>query len=228
MQVKLMTYTPEPEKIIASAAKLCYSNCEASEIMENLTEKNTDKFVGMLESMGHQSPFEHPSFTFSIDGLSRSASHQLVRHRHASFSQRSQRYVGERSFNFVVPELIRSNDKILEEFFMAMTNAESAYNKIVDSLILSGIDEKTAFENARAVLPNACETSLVVTMNVRELHHFFKMRCCNRAQDEIRGIADEMLRICKEISPVLFKHAGAPCMSGQCNEGKMACGHPRK
>lgn len=228
MKVTLLTHTPEPEKIIAAAAKLCYSDCEASEIMKNLTEENTNKFVARLESMGHFSPFEHPCFTFSVDGCSRSATHQLVRHRHGSFSQRSQRYVGENMFSYVIPEEIKSNEKALKIFETAMNNDQSAYDDLVDILMESGLDDKIAFENARAVLPNACCTSIVVTMNVRELHHFFKMRCCNRAQDEIRAVADEMLRICREVSPVLFKHAGAPCVSGSCPEGEMGCKNPRK
>ena len=228
MKVTLLTHTPEPEKIIAAAAKLCYSDCEASEIMKNLTEENTNKFVARLESMGHFSPFEHPCFTFSVDDVSRSFTHQLVRHRHGSYSQRSQRYVGEKMFSYVIPEEIKSNEKALKIFETAMNNDQSAYDKLVDILMASGLDDKIAFENARSVLPNACCTSIVVTMNVRELHHFFKMRCCNRAQDEIRAVADEMLRICREVSPVLFKHAGAPCVSGSCPEGEMGCKNPRK
>lgn len=223
MEVKLLTCTPNPEMIVASAAKLCYSKSEASEIMDGLTHDVVDKFVDMLVSMGHESPLEHVSFTFSIDGISRSCSHQLVRHRLASFSQKSQRYVNEDSFKHIIPDAVINNIDAKYHFKKAMYEAQEAYDKIVEILIESGLDDKEAYENARSVLPNACSTSLVMTMNARELLHFFEKRCCNRAQTEIRNLAEAMLSICKEQAPILFKCAGKPCLNGSCPEGNMSC-----
>jgi len=228
MIVKLLTHTPDPEKLICACARLCYSDCEASEIMKDLTPEKTNKFVGMLESMNHLSPFEHAYFSFSIDGISRSCSHQIVRHRVASYSQRSQRYVGEGDFDYVIPQPILENQQAAEKFDKAMESAKESYNALYDVLLEAGFTDKESFENSRAALPNACCTSLVMTMNVRELQHFFKVRCCNRAQAEIRKVADQMLDICKKISPTLFKNAGAPCTTGSCGEGSMCCGNPRK
>lgn len=223
MQVKLITHTPNPEAIIAGAAKLCYSSNDVSKIMEDLTQENIDKFVGMLASMGHESPLEHVSFTFSIDGVSRSCSHQLVRHRLASFSQRSQRYVNEVSFDYVIPDAIKNNPEAKSLFEVIMEIDKSAYSNLVSILIDSGMESKQAYENARAALPNACCTSLVMTMNARELLHFFEKRCCNRAQDEIRSVAKQMLEICKNEAPIIFKNAGPPCTTGECPEGDMSC-----
>lgn len=223
MDVKLLTCTPNPEMIVASAAKLCYSKSEASEIMDGLTHDVVDKFVDMLVSMGHESPLEHVSFTFSIDGISRSCSHQLVRHRLASFSQKSQRYVSEDNFKYVTPKEILDNEAANNTFAYAMENIQICYDSLVKTLINAGLSDKEAYENARAVLPNACSTSLVMTMNARELLHFFEKRCCNRAQTEIRNLAEAMLSICKEQAPILFKCAGKPCLNGSCPEGNMSC-----
>ena len=237
MNVKLLAHTPEPEKIITTAAKLCYSKTNACEIYEKLTEENVDKFIKMLADLGHESPLEHASFTFAIDGVSRSLLAQITRHRIASFSVQSQRYVNlEDSFEYVTPPLIASNSMYKALFDDTVRESFDSYKTltaaITADLVTNGMDrkkaEKVAIENARAVLPNACETKLIVTMNARELMHFFNERCCNRAQDEIRTLADEMLRLCKGVAPILFSHAGAPCASGPCPEGKMSCGIPRK
>lgn len=223
MNIKLLSSTPNPEAIVASAARLCYSDIEASKIMDNLTPEDIDNFVKKLVLMGHESPLEHASFTFSIDGISRSCSHQLVRHRIASFSQKSQRYVSEGQFDYVIPDAIKINKVSQQIFKLSMQEAQEAYDAIVESLILDGLSEKEAYENARSVLPNSCTTSMVMTMNARELIHFFGKRCCNRAQDEIRHVADEMLAICKNIAPTLFLTAGKPCTFRECPEGKMSC-----
>ena len=241
MKVMLIAHTPEPEKIVATAAKLCYSSSDISSLKEGLTEEKTRSFIEMLASIGHESVFEHVSFTFGIEGISRACSHQLVRHRIASYSQKSQRYVNENGFEFITPPEIEELPEGKAEFDRLMEQITESYDKIADLLTANhtarltaeGLDEKTAAskarklanEDARFVLPNACETKIVVTMNVRSLFNFFEHRCCNRAQWEIRAVAEEMLRLCKETAPNIFCHAGPSCVvSGKCPEGKMSCG----
>lgn len=241
MKVTLIAHTPEPEKTIATAAKLCYSSSDIGSLRDGLTDEKAESFIEMLASIGHESPMEHVSFTFGIEGISRACSHQLVRHRIASYSQKSQRYVNESGFEFITPPAIENDSAAKAEFDAQMQNILESYNKIADILTKShtaefveqGMSEadalkkakKMAYEDARFVLPNACETKIVVTMNVRSLFNFFKHRCCNRAQWEIKAVADEMLRLCSEVAPHIFKNAGPSCvMSGRCPEGKMSCG----
>lgn len=244
MNVKLISYTPEPEKVIACAAKLCYSNSNIETLMDNLTPEKIETFIDKLMGMSHFSPVEHVSFTFGIEGVSRSLTHQLVRHRIASYSQKSQRYVKEGQFEYIIPMPIKNNERAKKLFVKAMEEDQKIYDEIVEILmseyepkfLKEGLNEKVAksraekkaIENARYILPNACETKIIVTMNIRTLYNFFKHRCCNRAQDEIRELADKMLEICKLVSPILFKNAGASCVSGKCPEGSMTCGHPKK
>lgn len=218
MKVTLLTHTPEPEKIIACAAKLCYSDSDIDSLLEGLTTDKIKKFIKKLTDLGHQSPLEHCTFTFGVEGVSRALSHQLVRHRIASYSQKSQRYVNEEQFDYVIPPSI-ARDEICPLVFKALMEA---CNDVYKHLIRNGIPA----EDARFVLPNACETKLVMTMNIRSLLHFFEERCCNRAQWEIRAMANEMLRICKEVAPHLFAKAGPSCVRGKCKEGPMCCGKP--
>ncbi|MBO8161131.1 MAG: FAD-dependent thymidylate synthase [Thermosipho sp. (in: Bacteria)] len=263
MKVELISYTPNPERLVASSAKLCYSPVGINEIQENLTLEKTKKFIEKLMSLGHESPLEHITFTFAIEGVSRSLTHQLVRHRVASYSQQSQRYVKLDHFEYVVPKLIEESPKAKRRFIEEMEKDQKAYDDLVTILLAEEIRkfynyegvpydelyarddkelieefkkykkyvfkmmEKKAIENARYVLPNACETKIVVTMNARSLLNFFKHRCCNRAQDEIRTLADEMLRLCREVAPNIFRYAGASCIKGKCPEGEMSCGSPR-
>lgn len=241
MKVTLIAHTPEPEKIIATAAKLCYSSSDINTLKDGLTEENIHSFINMLISIGHESVLEHTSFTFGIEGISRACSHQLVRHRIASYSQKSQRYVNENSFEYIVPPEIKNIPEALTEFETQMNKLNESYTRIVDILtkkhtqdfISKGINEKDALikakkkanEDARFLLPNACETKIIVTMNVRSLFNFFKHRCCERAQWEIRAVADEMLRLCSEVAPHLFSNIGPSCVvNGKCPEGKMSCG----
>lgn len=244
MNVKLLSYTPEPEKVIAAAAKLCYSKSGIDDILENLTPEKTQSFIQSLLDMGHESPFEHVSFTFGIEGVSRSLLAQITRHRIASYSVKSQRYVSERSFEYITPPEIAAVPEAEKLFSEAMEKAGEYYIQLADILknkhyqtfINEGSDEKTAahnaekkaIEDARFVLPNACETKMVVTMNVRSLYNFFAHRCCMRAQWEIRFLADEMLRLVKEKAPSVFKTAGPPCIRGSCPEGKMSCGKAKE
>lgn len=254
LKVKLIQHTPEPEKVVAAAAKLCYSSTGIDGIMEGLNEESTTKFINMLMSYGHASPVEHISFTFAIEGVSRSLTHQLVRHRMASYSQQSQRYVKLDAFEYITPPAIEKNEKAKKIFQDAMKKdqedydalveilSEEAFNNNVDKYIKnkgikdkSEIDEKTlkslkskstkkAIEDARYVFPNACETKIIVTMNARELIHFFNHRCCMRAQWEIRAMADEMLKEAKQVAPIIFKDCGPNCVKGPCPEGTMTCG----
>ncbi len=232
MNVSLIAHSPDPEKIVAAAAKLCYSHSNACDIMDNLTDEKTESFLNMLMDLGHESPVEHVTFTFAIEGVSRSLLAQFTRHRIASYSVKSQRYVTENSFEFITPPEIEKNPQALKIFKEAMQNDVESYNRLADILkskyIAEGMAEKAAekkaIEDARYVLPNACETKMVVTMNARSLMNFFRHRCCERAQWEIRDCADKMLELAKEVAPVLFAHAGPPCVSGACPEGKMSCG----
>jgi len=240
MKVKLIAHTPMPETVVAAAAKLCYSSVGVEEITENLTEKTTNKFVNMLMDIGHESPIEHVSFTFAIEGVSRVLTHQLVRHRLASYSQQSQRYVKLDQFEYVIPPAIEKNEQGKKIFIQSMKKAQEDYDALVKLLTKDHIENfsdegislveakkkatKKAIEDARFVFPNACETKIVVTMNARSLMNFFKHRCCNRAQWEIQNLAIEMLKCVRKISPTLFKHAGPSCLRDKCPEGKMTCG----
>ena len=219
MEVTLITHTPEPEKVIASAAKLCYSSSDIKTLMDGLTVEKVESFIKKLTDLGHQSPLEHCTFTFGVEGVSRALSHQLVRHRMASYSQKSQRYVKEGQFEYITPKSIEEDDMLYIMYIRLMKDIQEFYN--------SAIKRDVPAEDARFVLPNACETKLVMTMNIRSLLHFFEERCCERAQWEIRQMADMMLDICKEVAPNLFAKAGASCVRGKCKEGKMCCGNPK-
>lgn len=240
MNVELLQYNPDSEKIVAAAAKLCYSSSEISGILNGLDSEKTASFIERLMSMGHESPLEHISFTFGIEGVSRSLLAQLTRHRIASYSVKSQRYVNEGKFEFIIPKEIEANVEAKKIFLEAMEDDVKAYNRLTEILfekhyadmLNSGVDEKKAkgaaekkaIEDARYVLPNACETKLIATFNARSLLNFFNHRCCERAQWEIRDLACEMLRLVKEICPVIFKTAGPPCLVKPCPEGAMSCG----
>lgn len=218
MNVILLTHTPEPEKIVAAAAKLCYSQkVDIQTLMDGLDTEAMNKFIEKLMAMHHESPLEHVSFTFAIEGVSRALLAQITRHRIASFSVRSQRYCSEEDFDSIIPDPVYQDPKKRAVFRSAMADVKIAYNELQD------LGSKN--EDARSVLPNACATRMIVTMNLRELLHFFNLRCCVRAQAEIRELANRMLILCKEVSPVLFTHAGAHCEAlGYCPEGKMSCG----
>lgn len=241
LKVSLLRYTPEPEKLVAAAAKLCYSPVGVENIEEKLDDKKVQSFIEMLMNLGHESPVEHVSFTFGVEGISRVLTHQLVRHRiGASYSQQSQRYVKLQQFEYIIPPSIEAIPEAKAMFIEAMEQDQKYYNQLTDilynehyeKLIQAGNSEdrarkdaeKMAIEDARYVFPNACETKIVFTMNARALFNFFNKRCCNRAQWEIRELATEMLRLVKEVAPSLFKYCGPGCVNGPCPEGKMTCG----
>ncbi len=225
LKVILLKHTPKPEETVAMAAKLCYSPADISSLKDKTAEKDQRAFVEKLMKMGHMSPVEHVSFTFGVEGISRACSHQLVRHRIASYSQQSQRYVSESSgFDYVVPESIKADKELTAYFKHFMADCQQAYNHIVQKLNDAGVKGESANQDARFVLPNAAETKIIITMNARELIHFFRQRCCNRAQWEIRAMAEEMLRLAKEAAPVLFANAGPGCLYSPCPEGEYSCG----
>ena len=257
IKVTLLTHTPNPEQTVAMAAKLCYSPSGIEDIREGLDEEKTSSFIDMLASLGHASPTEHAYFTFGIEGISRACSHQLVRHRIASYSQQSQRYVDGTRFDFVTPPEIAKNEKALAAYEKALKVEADAYKKIRDALAVgyinekcpdkySGTDEeiinaykaddkkscnafiKKANEDARFILPNASTTKIVCTFNARSLQNFFAHRCCNRAQWEIREVAEQMLLQCLEVAPHLFKNCGPSCLFGPCPEGNMCCGKQKE
>ncbi len=217
MIVSLLQYTPDGENISALAAKLCYSPSSVSDLISNQENSPNRKLLKKIVALGHHSVLEHLSFTFGIEGISRVTSHQLVRHRIASYSQQSQRYVkaGE-ALDYIIPPSINENTRVHEKF----VNLVSSIKKLYDEMIVEGIP----LEDARYILPNAAETKIIVTMNARELRHFFQLRCCNRAQWEIREMAKGMLKLVKEKAPLIFSDAGPSCLRGPCQEGEMACG----
>jgi len=218
INVVLLQQTPDPEKTIALAAKLCYSSSGIDQLRERMSVSDIGTFLEKIMSLGHESVLEHASFTFGIEGISRAASHQLVRHRVASYSQQSQRYVKHDDvFEYVVPDSIAGRPELAERFEARMRELHAEYR----SLLAEGIPA----EDARFLLPNAAATKIIVTMNARELLHFFRLRCCERAQWEIRKLAVEMLKLVKGVAPVVFREAGPECVSSGCPEGKMTCGN---
>lgn len=216
MDVQLLTHTPDPERVVAAAARLCYSAAGIDQLLEKSREEQ-QALLRKILSLGHFSVLEHASFSFGIEGISRACSHQLVRHRLASYSQQSQRYVshGER-FEAVTPESVKAQPELAQKFEAFLDRAHGLYRELLDAGVPA--------EDARFVLPNAAATKLVMTMNGRELHHFFALRCCRRAQWEIRIMATEMLKQVRKVAPVLFATAGPGCLAGPCPEGKMTCG----
>jgi thymidylate synthase (FAD) len=217
MNVTLLLHTPDPERTVALAARLCYSPAAIGDLRERLSAADISTFLEKILSLGHQSVLEHVSFTFGIEGISRATSHQLVRHRLASYSQQSQRYVShERQFGAVVPPTIEARPELRERFAELLQALHSCYAE----LVAAGIPA----EDARYILPNATETKIIVTMNARELRHFFRLRCCERAQWEIRAMALEMLKRVREVAPVIFRDAGPGCLAGPCPEGSLTCG----
>ena len=239
-KVILLAHTPNPEHTVAAAAKLCYSSSDITGLTDSLTDEKAAAFVEMLSEIGHESPIEHASFTFGIEGVSRSLLAQITRHRMASFSVKSQRYVREGSFGYVTPPEIAADPEAKKLYDEIMAEDQRKYDRLAEILkekhiktfMAEGKDEKTAtrlaekkaIEDARFVLPNSCETQMVMTMNARSLKNFFRIRCCNRAQWEIRDVADQMLALVSKAAPELFKNAGPACLNGACSEGKMSCG----
>ena len=206
LNVRLLEVTQDALSLIYAAARQCYSSKFAAEIFDDKQEKPSKKatLIKELVKAGHESPLEHAKFTFAIEGISRSLSHQLVRHRIASFSQQSQRYVKVEKFNFIIPPSIESDKILKDEFLRIMNEIQKSYNKLLERFKQKNIVGQKAKEDARFVLPQAIETKIVVTMNCRELLHFFKLRCNKAAQWEIRELANQMRAICRKHLPEVF------------------------
>ncbi len=229
MNVCILSYTEKPKEVIFSAARQCYSKHSAKSIfqgLENVTSKELREFVLHLKEVGHLSPLEHVSFTFAIEGVSRTCTHQLVRHRIASYSQQSQRYVAMDEFAYIIPPSIQKRKRICEKFIAAMEYIKASYRECKEELKKENtLDREAMNQDLRFLLPQAVETKIVVTMNIRELLHFFEERLCTRAQWEIRSVAQKMHKACGKILPEVFSKTGAKCVRlGYCPEGKRGCG----
>ncbi len=222
LKVSLIAHTPDPEKTCALAARTCYSGLDMETLKSRVDEKDQADFLRRVVGSGHLSVLEHASFTFSVEGVSRALLAQVTRHRIASFSVQSQRYVSlEKGFGYIIPPKIQAmGEDAIQEFESQMQQMHQWY---IDWQERLGSGEGSN-EDARFVLPNACETHITMTMNARELLHFFSLRCCDRAQWEIRAMAIEMLRLCKKAAPVIFENAGPSCVTGPCPEGTKSCG----
>lgn len=271
LKVVVLAKTENFEQNIARGAKLCYSSADVETLRDKVTEEEAERFLNMILKLGHGSVLEHSSITFAIEGVSRALTHQLVRHRIASYSQQSQRYVKEAQFEYIVPKPIQDNPNARYSYIEHMERTQRVYDSIVEELLWNMISEylidqdgegdfyknvavkhnelnrmlsnneliqifkecekrtyskfeKIAIENARYVLPNATETKIQVTMNVRALFNFFTERMCDRAQEEIRELAWAMWKACMEISPTIFQYASPSCVRGKCKEANMSCG----
>jgi len=220
MKVKLINYTKNPERIVAQSARLCYSSLDIKELNKNLSDESIIKIIKKIMKLGHYSVLEHATFTFAIEGISRVTSHQLVRHRIASFSQQSQRYVKIKAlgFSYIIPKSISKSDELRKTFSNTIDKIESVYN--------SFLEHNIAEEDARYILPQAVETKIILTANARELLHIFNLRCCSRAQWEIRELANTMLKEVKNFAPNIFENAGPTCVLKPCPEGELSCGNP--
>ncbi len=219
MDVRLLYHTPDPERAVAAAARLCYASVGAAELMESMTEEEVRRILKTIITSGHLAALEHASYTFAVDGVSRAMTHQLVRHRLASYNPQSQRYVKYADdFEFVEPETITGVPEFAQRYREMTQAAFALYREMVDADIPA--------EDARYVLPQAGASRIVVTMNIRELLHFLALRCCKRAQWEIRRVALLMLELVEPTAPYIFMDAGAGCRRGPCPEGTMTCGDP--
>lgn len=220
MKVALLNFTPEPEKTVMLAARLCYSGISIGELEDKVKGASAEKFLGKILKMGHTSVLEHASFTFGVEGISRATSHQLVRHRLASYSQQSQRYVTFDEPEYVTPATVAKDAGSRKRFDGEVRRIYALYRDLIEAGVPA--------EDARYILPNASCTKIIVTMNARELLHFFRLRCCERAQWEIRDMACRMLALAKKNAPFIFRESGPSCVAGACGEGKMSCGRPKE
>jgi thymidylate synthase (FAD) len=215
MNVKLIGYTSNPEKLPAMAATLTHSKIKPEDL-DTRSEKEESVVLEQVLKLGHTSVIEHASFTFAISDVSRSLTHQLVRHRIASYSQQSQRYVNLSEPNYVIPPSIRKNKNMENAYEETMRVIWEQYNKLLKM--------KIPAEDARYVLPNATCTNIMVTMNARSLLNFFELRCCLHAQWEIRLLANKMLKEVKKVAPTIFKNTGPSCKTKSiCPEKKKNC-----
>jgi thymidylate synthase (FAD) len=227
VRVVMLEHSQNPLSLIYAACRQCYAAGYAADMFsqESVDAQKKSEFIAKIVASGHESPLEHVKFTFAIEGVSRALTHQLVRHRVASYSQQSQRYVKETDFDYITPPSIARNPVALAKFEETMRYIQQAYTEIGDALKSDGLKGESVNQDARFVLPQAAETKIVVTMNCRELIHFFKHRCCSRAQWEIRALAQMMAAQCHEVLPEVFPAKAAKCdYLGYCPEGTFCCG----
>ena len=219
MIVDLISYTKDADALCGAIGSTCTTDTSSSHILgiEELNPYN-ERLLSRIMDSGHMSVVEHAVYTFSISGVSRALTHQLVRHRMASYTQQSQRYVGS-DIDYVTPPSVKAEGARIQKVY------DDAMKIIWD--MYHDMCELVPVEDARYLLPNGATTNITVTMNARELLHFFSLRCCERAQWEIREMANMMLVECKNVSPVIFAKAGPPCSYGKCPEGKRTCGNPK-
>jgi thymidylate synthase (FAD) len=227
LKVELLSHTPNPEETVALGARICYAPIDLEALQAKVANSDQKNFIAGVIQSGHLSVLEHASFTFGIEGVSRTLLAEVTRHRIASFSVQSQRYVSmESGFDYVIPPAIAAlGEAAVAEYEAQMATMHGWYadwqRRLAEAA--GGAGEK-ANQDARFVLPGACATRMIISMNARELLHFFSLRCCRRAQWEIRAMADEMLKLCCQIAPAIFAQAGPPCVRGGCTEGKRSCG----
>lgn len=222
LHVTLIAHTPEPEKVIAMASRTCYSPLDLAGLKDKAETADNAAYIRRVLASGHTSVIEHASFTFGIEGVSRTLLAQITRHRMASFSVQSQRYVsnaGQEVFDFVMPPRIRALGPEAEEKFLSQMKTMQGWYDEWSELLGEG-----SAEDARFVLPGAAATRMTMTMNARELLHFFSLRMCNRAQWEIRELAWQMYALVYPLAPSVFENAGPGCARGACPEGKRSCG----
>ncbi len=228
LNIKLLDMTQNPVALIYAACRQCYSSKFAGDIFAESAEdsQKQEEFIRKVAASGHESPLEHVKFTFAIEGVSRALTHQLVRHRIASYSQQSQRYVKASSFNYIIPPSIEEDKPLCGKFTKIMDDIQKHYDEMLEAFKAKGKAGEAANQDVRFLLPQAAETKIVVTMNCRELIHFFEQRCCTRAQWEIRCLASKMLEICKMNLPSVFSEVGAKCEKlSYCPESKQfSCG----
>jgi thymidylate synthase (FAD) len=220
MEVILINYTPQPELVVTKAAKTCYSTKRPQQLDSQITEEEIKRLIPSLIKRGHHSVLEHANFTFHIYGISRVASHQLVRHRIASFSQQSQRFTQISQGKFVIPPIIEKREELKRRYEEVCRMNMNLYKE----LIKEGIN----VEDARYILPQAVQTQLITTMNARELLLFFSLRCCMRAQWEIRELAFNMLKEVYKVAPIIFSNGGPACWQDKCREEKPCDSPPKK
>ncbi len=218
MRVKLLSFTPNPDLTVYLAARVCYSRVSVDQLEEEASPEKVRSLINRVVSSGHHSVLEHASFTFAVEGISRVTSHQLVRHRIASYSQQSLRWVSAEGIDVVIPPSIREVPEALGIFNDIVSKSKEAYKKLIGL----GIPK----EDARFIIPHGVSTRMIFTMNARELHHFFRLRLCTRAQWEIRELAKMVLMEVRKVAPIIFEKAGPPCITeGRCFEEK-PCDNP--
>ncbi|MEM1513909.1 MAG: FAD-dependent thymidylate synthase [Candidatus Thermoplasmatota archaeon] len=209
MEVKLIAHTPEPDIIAGISAIFTHSKKKFDELQK---DEKVKKILRAVIDMGHTSVVEHAYFTFEISGVSRALTHQLVRHRIASYSQQSQRYVVQ-EMEYIIPPSVRKK-------------YGKKYNEMIKKIweLYDEMRKDVPIEDARYILPNAACTSIIVSMNARSLLNFFELRCCLHAQWEIRMLAWKMLKLVKQVAPTIFENAGPPCKTKKiCPMKKRSC-----